>query len=127
MISMITNIFSLVDTVDSDIWMKSPEMLDAHRLLKGKAVDCLELGRYLQLKDNDKQELKRSSEPSESKLESVLNKWISTECSNVTWKKLFDGVKVDLEWVTEAKEIKKFLQRADVQNKYSKKDIWEAL
>ena len=47
---------------------------------------------------------------SEAKLEAVLNNWIETHCSEVSWDNLIQ-VLTELEFIDIVRDVKRFLQR----------------
>ncbi len=54
----------------------------------------------------------------EQKLEYVLNKWVETKCSDVTWENFLDMLKsVELNRI--AGEVRDFLQQSDTIKKYN--------
>ena len=89
-----------------------PLLSDVRKLLKKKSVDWDAVGRKLNVPKNYREGLKRNiSRTNEDKLEYILEKWIESECSEVSWKHLIEVVK-DLAWMDIAKGIEQFIMQS---------------
>ena len=65
---------------------QSPDCADVFGLIKCHSVSWNEFGRELKVDNNTRESLRRdSSLDNEDRLEQVLNKWIESQCSPVTW------------------------------------------
>ena len=103
------------------ITKKSPEWEDVYHLLKNSPITLNDLTRELKLSDRFRDELSNDSKSSfQTKLERSLKKWIQSQPSDVTWKKIIDAL-VALEMNKTAQEVKKYLEQPAVYIKYSKK------
>ena len=82
------------------------------RLLKPKSSLWDEIGRSLKVEYGYRQELLQQGvmTNSEAKLEAVLNNWIETHCSEVSWDNLIQ-VLTELEFIDVAQDVRSFLQR----------------
>ena len=82
------------------------------RLLKPKSFLWDEIGRSLKVEYGYRQELLQQGvmTNSEAKLEAVLNNWIETHCSEVSWDNLIQ-VLTELEFIDVAQDVRSFLQR----------------
>ena len=105
---------------------KSPERRDAHKLLKDESASWYEIGNALGVKRNYREELRRAPDSSDSKLESVLNKWITSECSPVTWENLISALR-SIELVEVVRDVIKFLEQPDVRKQYEQKSDWKKI
>ena len=104
-----------------DITKKSPDWKDVHDLLKNSSIDLGDFTRELNLRDRFRDELSNDSKSSfETKLERSLKKWIQSQPSDVTWKKIIETL-VALDMNKTAQEVKKYLEQPDVYIKYSVK------
>ena len=82
------------------------------RLLKKKSCDWQEIGRALKVEYNFRQSLLKQGvmTSDEDKLEAVLNNWIETHCSEVSWDNLTQ-VLTELEFIDIVRDVRSFLQR----------------
>ena len=104
-----------------DITKKSPEWDGVYHLLKNSPISLDDLARELKLSDRFRDELSYDSKSSfETKLERSLKKWIQSQPSDVTWKKIIDTL-VALDMNKTAQEVKKYLEQPDVYIRYSVK------
>ena len=88
-----------------------------HRLLKNISASWNEIGFQLPVKDNFRDSLIHSLDTPEVKLERILKEWESTECSDVTWKTVFEVLQ-NLEKYGVAKEVQEYLKKSDIIEKY---------
>ena len=81
-------------------------------LLKPKSSDWQKIGRTLNVKFDFRQSLFKQGgmTSDEDKLEVVLNNWIETHCSEVSWDNLIQ-VLTELEFTDIVKAVKGFLQK----------------
>ena len=88
-----------------------PDLKDVHNLLKQKSSKWDEIGGGLKVCYNFRQcQLKEGLTTSaQQKLEAVLNKWIESECSEVSWNHLIQ-VLIDMELVEVAEKVRRYLQ-----------------
>ena len=87
-----------------------PDPLDVHRLLKSHSVEWNAISRRLRVSLNYREEL-RLTGPTLSdnqKLESVIHKWLESECSPPTWDNLIEVLE-RLELRAVLRKIKEFL------------------
>ena len=108
------------DVKHFDITKKSPEWKDVHDLLKNSPIHLDDFTRELELSDRFRDELRNEKSSFETKLERSLKKWIESQPSDVTWKKITDTL-VALDMNKTAQEVEKYLEQPDVYIKYSKK------
>ena len=110
----------LIIIVDEVILEKPPKMDDAYAFLKKVSVQWNTIGAELNVSYDYRQQLFREGvmSTSEQKLEGVLNKWVESKCSEVTWKHFLDMLKsVELNRIAE--EVREFLQKPDIIKKYN--------
>ena len=69
---------------------------------------------------NFRQQLHKDSLTANAKLEKVLRKWMQSESSDVTWSNLFEVLE-QLQFLDIASEVKSYLDRKEVIEKYHKK------
>ena len=69
------------------------------------------IGRYLGVEFNFRKGLRRAGvlRTNDNKLEAVLNNWIETHCSEVSWDNLIQ-VLTELEFHDTARDVRRFLQ-----------------
>ena len=81
------------------------------RLLKPKSCDWQKIGRALNVEYDFRQGLLQQGvmTSNEDKLESVLNNWIKTCCSEVSWDNLIQ-VLTELTFIDIVRDIRSFLQ-----------------
>ena len=107
------------------ILKKSPETRDVFKLLKSKSNDWDKLARELHIDYNVRGALKANMAlNSENKLEQVLNNWIDSECSAVTWEKLLEALE-SFEAKRLAREVKNYLKQPKTVEKYSAMEDYE--
>lgn len=84
---------------------------DVFKLLKKKSSDWNDIGRELNVSKNYRKGLEREGpmNTNEDKLECILEKWLESECSEVSWKHLIEVLRDELEWKDTAKEVEEFL------------------
>ena len=100
---------------------KSPELDDVYKLLRKKSAYWEDFGRDLFLDENFRQQLRHErSSTAEAKLTKVLNKWIESESSDVTWRNLMKVLK-RLQFLDMAMDVKRYLERKEVIENYHQK------
>ena len=85
-----------------------PELHDAYSLTRCRASKWNDLGRMLKVSYDQRQQLQKKNETDEDKLETILHKWIESECSPVTWSNLI-GALENIQLMDVARDVKKFL------------------
>ena len=85
---------------------------DVHPLLVPKSCEWDSIGRCLKVDFNFRKGLLRDGiqMTNDSKLEYVLNKWIETHCSEVSWDNLIQ-ILTKLEFIDIVQDVERFLQR----------------
>ena len=107
------------------ILKKSPETRDVFKLLKSKSNDWDDFARELEVDDKVRGDLRiNMALSSENKLEQVLNNWIDSECSAVTWEKILEVLE-SLETRRLAREVKNYLKQPKTVEKYSAMEDYE--
>ena len=107
------------------ILKKSPETRDVFKLLKSKSNDWDDFARELEVEDKVRSDLRiNMALSSENKLEQVLNNWIDSECSAVTWEKILEVLE-SLETRRLAREVKNYLKQPKTVEKYSAMEDYE--
>ena len=101
------------------IMEKPPIKKDVYNLLRNKSTNYDEFALQLDVDDNFRDGLRKQNETNEWKLEQMLRRWIEAETCAVTWAKVLE-VLVDLKMMQVAKEVKTFLKRPDIIQKYMK-------
>ena len=88
-----------------------PDLEDVYNLLKQKSSKWDEIGGGLEVCYNFCQcQLKEGIMTSaQQKLEAVLNKWLESECSEVSWNHLIQ-VLIDMELVDVAEKVRRYLR-----------------
>ena len=105
---------------------KSPERLELFKLLKSKSNSWDEFARELRVERSFRVSLRSNTALSNDKrLEEVLQRWIDSESSPVTWKRVIH-VLDELKLKRVVKDVKKYLQRPDVIEKYSEMEDYES-
>ena len=101
---------------------KSPEVDDVYELLSKRSVRWNDFARALNIDLNFRETLVRegSTTTEECKLEKVLQKWMESKSSDVTWNNLVDVLE-QLHFLDIASEVKCYLERKEVIEKYHKK------
>ena len=89
-----------------------PQLRDLHCLLVPKSCEWDRIGRCLGVDLNFREGLLRdgAQRTNDNKLEVVLNNWIETHCSEVSWDNLIQ-VLTELEFIDIVREVRSFLQR----------------
>ena len=121
------NIFPFLHISGSEITIlkKSPETRDIFKLLKSKSNDWDDFARELEVEDKVRGDLRiNMALRSENKLEQVLNNWIDSECSAVTWEKILEVLE-SLETRRLAREVKNYLKQPKTVEKYSAMEDYE--
>ena len=105
---------------------KSPEQDDVFKLLKSKSNSWDDIARELQVDVNKRDDLRKEvTFSNDRKLEEVLENWIDSETSPVTWNTIIEMLE-ELGLRKMMKDVKKYLQKKDVVEKYSDKDDYES-
>ena len=86
-----------------------PDLKDVHNLLKQKSSKWDEIGGGLEVCYNFRQCQESLTTSAQQKLEAVLNKWIESECSEVSWNHLTQVLK-DMGLVDVAEKVRRYLQ-----------------
>ena len=105
------------------ILKKSPEVEDVYELLSKRSAHWDDFARALKIDINFREKLQRESFTitEESKVESVLIKWIESESSDVTWSNLIEVLE-QLQFLNVAREVKIYLEKEEVIEKYHQKE-----
>ena len=113
--------FSLCGKVPPSILKKSPEFDDVYELLSKRSARWDNFARALKIDINFREKLQRESfTTDESKVESILRKWIESESSDVTWSNLIEVLE-QLQFLDVAREVKIYLKKEEVIEKYRHK------
>ena len=90
----------------------TPQLRDVHRLLVPKSSKWDRIGCGLGVDFNFREGLLRDGgmRTDDNKLEAVLNNWIETHCSEVSWDNLIQ-VLTELEFSDIAQNVRRFLQK----------------
>ena len=91
---------------------QTPQLRDVYHLLVPKSCEWDRIGRCLGVDLNFREGLLRAGvqRTDDNKLEVVLNNWIETHCSEVSWDNLIQ-VLTELELIDIARNVRKFLQQ----------------
>ena len=111
----------------SDIWKKSPLEYDAYRVLKDMSSEWNSLGESLEVPKNFRNGMIYNARPDTEKLENILEHWMQSYCSPVTWEHLFDVLRNELKWKNEATKLVEYLQQDDIKRKYEDKQVWKKI
>ena len=89
----------------------TPQLTDVHRLLVPKSSEWDRIGCHLGVDFNFREGLLRAGvqRSDDNKLEAVLNNWIETHCSEVSWDNLIQ-VLTELEFIDIVRDVRSFLQ-----------------
>ena len=99
--------------------MKSPELDDVFPLMNELSASWYDIGGKLRVAIGERESLLHESRISDDgKLEKILHKWISSQTSDVTWKKILDILMV-FKKINIASEVKKFLDTQEAYDKYA--------
>ena len=102
------------------IYSQAPDPNDVFNLLNNDiSAHWDDIGRELGVSYNQRQILKNEGTMSTaaSKLETVLMKWVESECSDVTWSKVIQVLSI-LRFNDLMESTKLFLKREDILDKY---------
>ena len=99
--------FDLIIVGSCSRCVRTPELKDVYRLLKPKSYHWHVVGGHLGVEFGFRESLLRAGvmRTDDSKLEAVLNNWIVTHCSEVSWDNLIQ-VLTELEFIDLVREIK---------------------
>ena len=101
---------------------KPPEIKDVFDNVKDISALWNELGRELNVPENDRATFKRDPSLSyEDRLESVLNNWIGNETKDVKWKVILEAVKA-LKRKDLIKKMINYLETPETYKKYISMD-----
>lgn len=99
---------------------KKPKKTDLLNQLAGVAARWRDIGEGLGVNDGDIESLQQSNQRDVNKLSSVLQKWMDTLCSDVSWRKILEVLDSPLvQKKNVADDIRKFLRRDDIFDKYA--------
>ena len=108
--------------------MKQPETYDVYQLLKSKSANWEEFAIELKIKENDCKRFRKLITTSSENviLKDVLDLWIQSETSEVTWKHILNVLE-RLEYIDLLKIVQMYLRKEDVIKKYCKKDDYKVI
>ena len=97
-----------------------PQLKDVFKLLKHKSYNWQSIGQSLMTPFDHRQSLERKGTmmSDQDKLEDVLNQWIQTRCSEVSWRHFIEVLK-ELKFNDVVEDVKSFLKSAEAVNKYN--------
>ena len=100
---------------------QSPDLYDVFDVLRDRAYEWDSIGQELKVPFGYRQELlgKGVMTSDKNKLESVLNEWVESKCSPVTWLTVLKVLKV-LQYKDILEYTQLLLKREDILNKYFK-------
>ena len=102
-----------------EILKKSPDRADVFSLIKCHSAKWDEFARELKVLDNTRDSLRRNIRfVDEGRMEFILEEWIESHCSPVTWENILD-VLSSMHLKSTASEVLKFLNNQQVIDKYS--------
>ena len=89
-----------------------PQLRDVYCLLLPKSYDWDRIGAHLGVEFGFREGLLRggAQRTNDSKLEAVLNNWIKSHCSDVTWENLIQ-VLTDLKFTDIARDVTSFIHK----------------
>ena len=99
--------------------MKSPELDDVFPLMSELSASWHDIGGKLRVPIGERESLLRESRISDDgKLEKMLYSWISSQTSDVTWKKILD-ILIAFKRKNIASEVTSFLDTQEAYDKYA--------
>ena len=99
--------------------MKSPVLDDVFHLMTKISSSWYDIGGELRVSINERQSLLHEGRMSDKgKLEKILDNWISSHSSHVTWQKILDILNA-LEKKNIASEVRSFLDTEEVYDTYA--------
>ena len=102
--------------------MKSPELDDIFPLLAKLSASWHDIGGRLRVPIGERQSLLQNTAISnDEKLERILDVWISSQPSDVTWKVILDML-IAFEKKNIASEVARFLDKQHIYDKYIQQD-----
>ena len=105
-----------------DLLMKSPELDDVFSCMSTLSASWHDIGGRLRVPLGDRQSLlQHASISNDGKLEKILDKWIGSQTSDVTWKMII-GVLIAIEKKNIASEVTRYLDKKQNYDKYIKKE-----
>ena len=111
--SVMTVLISLTGTESSSSTIRhTPQLRDVHHLLVRKSCEWNRIGCGLGVDFNFRESLLRAGvhRTDDNKLEAVLNNWIETHCSEVSWDNLIQ-VLTELEFTDIVRAVRSFHQK----------------
>ena len=104
-----------------DILKKSPEVNDVFGLIKEHSANWNDLAIALKIDANDRTTLQNDGRLTDAgKLDRILQNWHEAQPSDVTWEKILEVLE-SMKLRRTAGEVKKFLEKPEVIEKYRKK------
>ena len=85
-----------------------PLASEVFKLLKKKSSGWNAIGRELNVSKNYRDGLVRETTTNEDKLECIVEKWLESERSVVSWEHLVEVLREGLEWKDTAREVEEF-------------------
>lgn len=104
------------------VYEAKPSLTDAFHLLRDKSSHWHDIGRDLEVSINYRKSLRTLTESDDVKLEDILNRWLESECSEVSWNHLIEVLE-ELKFRDIIHDIQKFLGTDKAIKKYSSKGI----
>ena len=107
------------DITYKDLLLKEPEKKDVLDILRQKSARWKDFAIALNVNDNFCDDLTKAG-PTLSPytmLDAVLEEWIESQCSDVTWQKVIDVLK-ELNLKRTAREVGRFLEQDKIKLKY---------
>ena len=105
-----------------DLLMKSPELDDIFPLLAKLSASWHDIGGRLRVPIGERQSLLQNTAISnDGKLERILDVWICSQPSDVTWKVILDML-IAFEKKNIASEVARFLDKQHIYDKYMQQD-----
>ena len=112
---------SYVCVILDDILKKSPEVDDVYDFIKEHSANWYDLAIALKIDENTRTSLHNDTRlTNDGKLERILQIWHEAQPSDVTWEKILEVLE-SMKLIRTRKEVKKFLEKPNVIEKYRKK------
>ena len=104
-----------------NILKKSPEVNDVFHLIKEHSANWNDLAIALKIDENTRTSLHNDGRlTDDGRLDKILQKWHQAQPSDVTWEKILEVLE-SMKLIRTRKEVKKFLEKPNVIEKYRKK------
>ena len=100
-----------------DLLDKPPEVIHAYSLLLAVSSSWYEIGIHLNISPNYRDTLKRDVSSDETKLDKIVNEWISSETTDVKWRIVFKTLK-SLGKKKLIRNAVTYLEKPDIYSKY---------